>query len=265
MSERTVLPDGGAGKLSSLGDAQAFIDAIRLSATSADLALLLEQMGGDLGFSHYALVHHVDHGTAENQTMVRLENYPPGWVCRYLETGLYSWDPIHVASHATHLAFAWADVGDMIQMTNRQRDVLKAAATEGLESGFTVPIHMPGQASGSCSFAVRSGRSLPRHHLGMVQLVGSFAFQAARNMALAQHAGAARPARVALTPRQLDCILLVGRGKSDWEIARILGIKEDTVTQHLNAARARYGVARRIQLVMRAIQDGHLTLSDLAG
>lgn len=261
---KALLGTAGEGQrsLSSLNEAQAFIDALRNSATSADLALLLEQIGGDMGFRHYALVHHVDHRTA-GPTMVRLENYPPDWVNVFLEKELYSWDPVLLASQTTNAAFAWSDMGGMISMTNRQRDVMKAAAIEGLGNGFTVPAHMPGQISGSCTFAVRTGRDLPRQHLGMVQLVGSFAFQAARTLALAEDPGAAPAGRVALTPRQLDCIALVGCGKSDWEIARILGLKEDTVTEYLDAARARYGVARRIQLVMRAVHDGHLVLSDL--
>lgn len=248
--------------LSSMSEAQAFVDAMRKSATSHDLALLLEQMSGDMGFQHYALIHYVDHRIAGGGAMVRLENYPPDWVNTFLEKQLYSWDPIVVASQTTNAAFAWSDVGDMVRLTNRQQDVLKAAAIEGLGDGFTVPAHRPGHVSGSCSFAVRTGRALPRHHLGMVQMIGTFAFQAAQDLSIAE-SGAAPVSRIALTPRQLDCIALVGQGKSDWEIAQILGLKEDTVTEYLDAARARYGVARRIQLVMRAVHDGHIALSDL--
>jgi LuxR family quorum-sensing system transcriptional regulator CciR len=197
--------------------------------------------------------------------MVRLENYPSSWVSTFLENELYSWDPIHVASYTTHAAFAWSDIGRMIPLNNRQKHVLKTAAIEGLGDGFTVPAHVPGQVSGSCSFAVRTGRTLPRHRLAMVQMVGTFAFQAAQSIALAERDAAPPSAKTALTPRQLDCILLVGRGKSDWEIAQILGIKEETVKSHIDAARERYGVARRVQLVVLAMRDGHITLSDLAG
>lgn len=253
----------GLSSLSSLSDAQAFVDALRHAAANAELSLLLEQIGRDMGFRHYALVHHVDHQIGGEGGVVRLENYPPDWVNVFLEKQLYSWDPVVAASQTTNAAFAWSDMGDMLTLTDRQQDVLKAAAIEGLGDGFTVPAHMPGQVSGSCTFAVRTGCDLPRRHLGMVQLIGAFAFQRARALALADRSDAAQVSRVALTPRQLDCIALVGRGKSDWEIARILGLKEDTVTEYLDAARARYGVARRIQLVIRAVHDGHLMLSDL--
>jgi LuxR family quorum-sensing system transcriptional regulator CciR len=256
-----LLTDGHGHlrQLSSLHDAEAFIDALRKAPSQDALALMLEQIGGDMGFSHYALVHHVDHSVVDG-TMLRLENYPENWVGSFLEKKLYSWDPVYLACQTSSAAFAWTDVPDLIRLNQAQRDVLKTAAAEGLGDGFTVPVHMPGQADGSCTFVVRTGRALPRQHLGMVQLVGAFAFQAARALNLLD-----APPRVELTSRQLDCILLVGRGKSDWEIAQILGIKEDTVTEYLNAARARYGVARRIQLVMRAVHDGHIALSDLIG
>ncbi|WP_242128456.1 LuxR family transcriptional regulator [Sphingobium sp. Sx8-8] len=247
--------------LSSLRDAQAFIDALRGTGSIRDLGLLVDQISREMGFAYHALVHHVDPGIADG-SMVRLENYPEAWVGTFIEKQLHSWDPVIVASRTTNAAFAWSDVPRLIEITDCQRDVLKAAAIEGLGDGFTVPAHMPGQVSGSCTFAVRTGLALPRHHLGMVQLVDSFAFQAARALTLAEKDVALSP-RVMLTPRQLDCILLAGRGKSDWEIAQILGLKEDTVTEYLDAARARYGVARRIQLVMRAVHDGHIALSDL--
>lgn len=262
---KALLGTAGEGprSLSSLSDTQAFVDALRHAADNAELALLLEQISRDMGFRHYALVDHVDFRITGKAGVVWLINYPSDWMEVFLEEKLYISDPVLLTCQHTNAAFAWSDMGEMIRLTDRHRDVLKAAAIEGLGDGLTMPAHVPGQVSGSCNFAVRTGRDLPRQHLGMVQLVGAFAFQRARTLALADHPGAGPAGRVALTPRQLDCIALVGRGKSDWEIARILGLKEDTVTEYLDAARARYGVARRIQLVMRAVHDGHLALSDL--
>ena len=243
--------------------AQRFTDAARGVVTLRDLELLMEQVATEMGFDHYALIHHVDHRLGSKSASIRLENYPEPWVERFLEKQLYSWDPIHMASYATNIAFAWSDVPNMIQLTKKHKEVLETAAMEGLGDGVTVPANLPGEANGSCSFAVRTGKTLRREHMGAVQLIGSFAFQTARNLALEATAAANNLQKVALSPRQLDCVLLAGRGKSDWEIATILGIKEDTVTQHLDTARERYGVARRVQLVLRAVHDGQLALCDL--
>lgn len=257
----------GMGNRQSVADAfhvvQAFIDRARATRTTRELALLMEQITRDMGFDYYALIHHVDHRMDARGVSIRLENYPRAWVDIFLERELFSWDPIHLASYSTNVAFAWSDVPDMIQLSKRHKAVLKAAALEGLGDGFTVPANLPGEANGSCSFAVRVGRDLPRERLVMVQTIGSFAFQAARDLALEAFPSAAPHGRVALSPRQLDCVLLAGRGKSDWEIGQILGLKQTTVTEYLDAARDRYGVARRVQVILRAVHDGHIALSDL--
>ena len=66
-----------------------------------------------------------------------------------------------------------------------------------------------------------------------------------------------------LSQRQLECIVLVARGKSDWEIGKILGISEETVKWHLKDARARYDVSKRVQLVTRTLFDGQVALTEL--
>jgi DNA-binding CsgD family transcriptional regulator len=68
-----------------------------------------------------------------------------------------------------------------------------------------------------------------------------------------------------LTDRQRDCLLWVGRGKTDWEISRILNISQETVDRHLKNARERYGVSKRTSVVIRALFDGTLSFSDVLG
>lgn len=263
-----AAPTIGFGSRSEVLDsfriAQEFTDAARRAEGLADLERLIEQTTLELGFDYFALIHHVDHRMSGKASTIRLENYPASWVEKFLEQKLYSWDPIHMASYATNLAFAWSDVPDMISLTKKHKDVLKGAEREGLGDGITVPANLPGEANGSFSFAVRAGKSLPRKHLNAVQLIGSVAFNAARELATKTASSSSSLSNpIHLSPRQLDCLVLAGRGKSDWEIATILGIAEDTVTQHLDTARERYGVARRVQMIIRAVHDGKIALTDL--
>lgn len=214
----------------------------------------------ELGFDHFALVNHVDVNDVTVEAF-RLHNYPEGWAMQFATRRRLTQDPVVLAAYTTHIGFLWRDVPSMVRLTAAQMDILAVALRQGIGEGFTVPSHIPGEANGSCSFAKRAGKMLNPESLPAAQLVGTFAFQAARRL-IHNRARMLPHDPVKLTPRQLDCILLVARGKTDWEIATILGIKEETVTDYLNEARRRYRVARRVQLVTRTIHDGHLTLAD---
>jgi LuxR family quorum-sensing system transcriptional regulator CciR len=66
-----------------------------------------------------------------------------------------------------------------------------------------------------------------------------------------------------LTERQLQCTVLVGRGLTEQEIGRRLGISDETVKRHLKEARQAFEVNKSIQLVARTLYDGQITLIDL--
>ena len=67
----------------------------------------------------------------------------------------------------------------------------------------------------------------------------------------------------ALTARQRECVLWMARGKTDWEIARILGLSSETVVQHLKQARERYDVPKRSLLAVRVLFDGQITFGEV--
>jgi LuxR family quorum-sensing system transcriptional regulator CciR len=168
----------------------------------------------------------------------------------------------------------------MIKLNDAQRRVQEARAREAITEGFCVPAHIPGEANGSCTFVVKDNKPLPERNLPMAQLVGNFAYEAGRRLLNSgvcfvgpesRRGQSAMPLQLtapsdpapALTTRQLECVVLVARGKSDWEIAKILGLHEQTVTDHLNEARRRFGVSRRGELVIHTLFHGHITFGDV--
>lgn len=243
--------------------ADQFVQRARVVATYAELFSLMEEASVEIGFHYFALVHHVDFRRGESAA-IRVENYPAGWADHFVKAGWYAEDPVHQACLRSNVGFSWADIPNMIAVSCRQRAILDGAAAFGLTNGYTVPVNIPGEVSGSCSFATLNGQQLPEHNLLLGQLIGAFSFQAARRIT---HRGTPPlPSPPRLTPRQRDCLLLAIHGKTDWEIARILGLSEETVGQHLNMARVRFGVSKRLQLAVRAIFDGQISLVEaLAG
>lgn len=228
------------------------------AATDDSLQAALEAACRDMGFSYYALAHHVDLRTSDS-TPIQIHNYPAHWAALYDDRGLGTVDPIRRASHRTNLGFSWGMVPHMLALTPADQAVLDAGRTHGLGDGYTIPAHIPGEVSASCSFVVPTGEVLPTEQFWTAQLIGALASACAQRIS----GGLPAPGQSPLTDRQRDCVLWVARGKTDWEIARILGISHETVIQHLKLARERYGVQKRTSLVILALFDGLISFSDI--
>jgi LuxR family transcriptional regulator, quorum-sensing system regulator CciR len=241
---------------------QEFVRQCNLAESEEQLFGLLDEYTRRLGFEQFTMVHHVDLAGRPDDSLL-ITSYHQHWVEMLIEQRFFADDPILAASTKTAVGFLWSDVGKMIDLTDRQREILERARQFGLADGFTVPVHVPGEYHGTCNFGAKSLERLQPDALPMAQVVGAFAFEAARRLLRAR-----RPTHVPihvppLTERQLDCVTLVAMGKTDWEIGRILGISEATAHEHVEAARRRYGVGKRTQLVIRALFDGQITFSDI--
>jgi LuxR family quorum-sensing system transcriptional regulator CciR len=95
----------------------------------------------------------------------------------------------------------------------------------------------------------------------MAQLVGAFAFEAARRLAKRERQKLNDPA--GFSDRERDCLIWIARGKSDSEIATILGISPETVHQYVKHARANYDAVSRSQLVAHALFSGTISFMDI--
>ncbi|HTT98688.1 MAG TPA: LuxR family transcriptional regulator [Rhizomicrobium sp.] len=243
-------------------DVQDFVREVNRVTTFQELSELMSSMSKMLGFDYFALVHHVELVAPE---VIDIENYPSGWREMIIERKYTSDDPILVACEHTNVGFRWSDIHRWISLSKRQKEILDGARTAGIGEGFTVPVHIPGEYAGSCSFSLRLNRRFDDSTMPAAQFVGCFGFEAARRVLHAQRleAGKETPALPRLTPRQLDCVVLAAAGKSDWDAAQLLGISDQTVHQHIEDAKRRYGVATRLQLVVRALFDGQLTFRDI--
>jgi LuxR family transcriptional regulator, quorum-sensing system regulator CciR len=238
-----------------LHDIDAAIADIRASSSLEILAHELAGVTVAMGFTYFSLMHHI-HPSRWKRNAIALHNCPEEWAFVYADKRLYANDPILHACSQTNVGFVWDDLPDLIEMTERRQKVLRLFHDAGVGSGVTIPAHVPGEPMGSCTFATRQGQPFPVDNILAAQLAGAFAFQSARRIVglIRDDATAARP----LTPRQRDCLIWAMRGKTDSEIAQILGLSAETVTQHINMARDRYGVAKRMQLAIRAIYLGDI-------
>jgi len=238
----------------------AFVEDVQALSSPSELASVLTDIARELGFTYFAVVHHIDLSNSA-EPAIRIHNYPDEWERYYDRQQLGRTDPVHRACQMTLVGFAWSQLPRMIPLTRSDHRVLEAAAKHGLGEGFTVPAHVPGEVNGSCSFATARGRSLRGESLAAAQLVGAFAFDAARRLARQEQQKLNDPAR--FSDRERDCLIWVARGKSDSEIATILGISPETVHQYVKQARATYDAVSRSQLVAHALFNGTISFMDI--
>lgn len=231
--------------------------------TEDDLFADLERATFDLGFSKFAIGHHVDLAIVP-EDVIRMSNYDREWIERSFSEGFFADDPIHRASMKTAAGFLWSDLSRFIDLMPRHQEILAAARRYDLAEGYTVPVHVPGEYQGTCSFAARSLDRLRANALPIANMIGIWAFEAARKILRVRESLNGRTVITPkLTERQRDALVLLARGKPDPEIGALLGISERTAHEHVENVRKAYGNAQRPLLVVRALFDGQISFGDV--
>lgn len=229
-------------------------------ANEAALSRALTKVSRKMGFDHFAL-DLAPRSQAQAQRRILIHDYPDEWASVYITFDLAGADPVRRACDKAFGGFAWRSMDQMIPMTRRDRQMLGVGQECGIGNGYTVPRHLPGDASGSCTFVVKPGTGLPETMLLVAEMIGAAALATASRIA-----GVVRshPTPV-LSDRQRQCLVWSARGKTAAEIGIILGIREVTVNQHLKLARERYDVHCRQSLILCALFDGLIGFADIFG
>lgn len=253
--------------MSRFAEVQSFVRSVRGAESLPEISAVLSTAARAFAFDHFALVQRFENhviGSSAVLGPIKLSDYPDAWIDLLGTTDYYVHDPVLVAAEKSVAPFAWDRLSDIIDMSKHQRAYMANASAAGLQRGYTVPIHVPGTASGLCSFVTTGGRELPADSLPAAQYLACFAFEAARRLNLSRpdpdDGGGTVPR---LTRRQLDCVVLAARGKSDWVSGQLLGLAPDTVHKYLESAKRRYGVASRTELVVRVLYNGELSFLDI--
>lgn len=235
-------------------------------AEACDRAASVEEIGDlflreveAIGFSHVACCSHVD-PLRPPPGAVMIVRYPLGWVEHFSARGYASLDPVFLTARREVLPFRWSDPAFLNGLSRRQRRVLDEARAFGIRDGFTVPLHAPGALPASCSLVIGPGGVDPLEARN-AHWYAVYAHEAARRLLVSGEGQRRRPR---LSRRERQCLELVGRGKDDYAIGVILGISQSTAHNTVQRAMQKFGVATRIQAVVRALRAGEIKLEDVA-
>lgn len=237
-----------------------FISLLRKSTSTDDLVDVLADFTCWLGLERFAMGHHVDLMRPPRDA-IQATNYDMRWIAQVVESGYLADDPIHAISMKTVAGFRWDSI-DVSRLTGRQRTILEQAAQYGLVTGYTIPVSLPGEYFGTCSFAARSFDRLRPLALELSGVIATAAFQKAR-MIMQKRDGRGEAVIPDLRPRDREALILVGRGKTDEEIALIMGTSRWTAHESVERVRRAYGNLPRPSLVLRAVFDNQFSFADV--
>lgn len=244
--------------MSKFGDIQSFVTTVRGACDLDAITACLSDATRRFDFDYFGMIQRVS--ARLSVSPVQLSDFPESWRDLLASSDYYVHDPVLVACEKSVAPFSWDDLPALITMTKHHHAYMATAGKMGLSRGYTIPIHVPGEASGLCSFVTAGDRELPADSLPAAQYLACFAFEAARRLVVARDASDGVPR---LTQRQLDCVVLVAQGKSNWVAGKLLGLSPGTVHKYLESAKTRYGVSSRTELVVRALYDGQLSFNDV--
>ena len=175
-----------------------------------------------------------------------------GWGERYIDQKLYRIDPTIQAVFSSVEPFSWDEierpaVGDGVTVFARARET-------GAVNALVVPVHGPLGEVLAVILVSDTEAGFPREVRQRMHVAASLF--ATCGLTLMERE--ASPPGPDLTRREIQCIYWIAEGKSDWEIGRILAISYETVAWHVQNAKRKLGVARRVQLPSAAWRRGML-------
>ncbi|ESW77820.1 LuxR family transcriptional regulator [Mesorhizobium sp. C280B] len=181
-----------------------------------------------------------------------LLNFPEEWQERYYEMGFDRIDPIIKTCRTRADAFRWSEVYKDVCTTQDERRVLDEAATFGLRSGISVPLHGPGRNFAIMSFAQTENGELHNRTITYLQFAALHFHR--KVIKFASSSGTERGPD--LSPRERECLSWIARGKSSWEIGQILEISLDTVNFHVKNVLRKMDTSNRTAAAVNAIRLG---------
>ncbi|MEH2478168.1 LuxR family transcriptional activator of conjugal transfer of Ti plasmids [Nitrobacteraceae bacterium AZCC 2146] len=224
-----------------------FIDGLS-SADPDALREAMAQAAAELELSCFAYLSVPDRSGAAARL---ISNYPSAWTKHYLDRHYERFDPVIIQALSHPEPFQWGlGVGSMAT-SKPQQELFEEAAKFGIRYGFTVPIHNDSGPVAAVTFAAdelrpRFERSVNKH-ARVLQLMAMYFHAHARRKVDSERTIDG----VSLSAREFECLEWAAKGKSAWEIGRILDISRHTVATYLENAKSKLGVRTVVQAVAR--------------
>jgi LuxR family quorum-sensing system transcriptional regulator CciR len=241
-----------------------FIDeSNRVDSTHA-IRALMERAAADLGFDRYAycaLTGHDRYDAGGNPPPAVAHNFPASWIDYYFEHDYQRKDPVVLLAPQIERPFLWNGLGKVFNLGRAQDTLMQQARESGLKDGVGVPLHGPRGDVCLVTFAAGDGHPDPRVELPKLDVLAAQFHSAYSTVGRSENRSESnRRTAAVLSMRERDCLQWIARGKSSWDIGKILNISENTVNFHVKNALYKLDSNTRTLAVVKAIRYGLIGL-----
>ncbi len=186
-------------------------------------------------------------------TRVLNVSYPSDWLYAYCKNAYAAVDPVLRSLPTALPSQSWAQTYSTAR-SRKQLEFIEEARSFGLTHGITTGLldHKRGFAT-FFSFAGGDARGTARYR-GLLEYLAPYLH---RVLMAGTHTSMPERGK-GLSPREMTVLLWMKEGKTNWEIARIVGVTERTVRFHVESIFTKLDASSRTQAVAVAMEHGLL-------
>lgn len=178
---------------------------------------------------------------------------PEEWMARYQEEQLFLHDPIPAMAFRLGQPQRLQDlIAALPSLTAEEQEFMEAFKTSGLTDGLAIPTYGPFGRPGFIGLTQIAHPNLLDEI--NIPLAAAVAHQMHNQMELLQ----AKEPPPGLSPREREILKWLGQGKSNTDIAEILGLAVPTVVTHVQRIYAKLQVHDRVTCVAKAMAHHYL-------
>jgi DNA-binding CsgD family transcriptional regulator len=176
---------------------------------------------------------------------------PQGWWEEYSGMAGREYDPGVMMARSSLMACTWTETMQMLEPIGIDRWPYELSLKYGMRDALTCSVGRRWLVSYWSRQPLGNILTQP----GRILLFAAASFAALRLEQLIDHDPRWMGKAARITPRELAVLRLVSVGKQTEEIAKLLGLGEETVRSHLKKAQNKLGVRNRTQAACEAIRQ----------
>jgi len=230
-----------------------YIRRINQASSVDEIIEILQSQIKRLGFdkmTYWLRWHH-----HETNKPIFFSTYSKKYQDHYVEQDFKQHDMVGKFSNIKNTPFKWSEIAQKIPITPMQKILFSDSAAVGIRSGGSIPIHGPNLVKATLSVANDAPtKEFDEHfdyHRHEIALMANYAHEKMLSFGLDS------PIKPnLLTPREVQILTFVSRGKTYWEISVILSIQEDTVKKHMQNIGLKLNVSNGSHAVAKGLAFG---------